>query len=1483
MWLPTAVALLAVGARTTLGSEMAHMGSFKIRGIDTSMFPMDISAFPIVDAATVSQPDLSDANVVKMLEEQWWEATQRNPSGLNQCPVSCSTAGSDSGRWDLYPDVPRMAACNETMLFKMAVDTDLTPAGLRVCTADLEKGAQPGSNNNEICAPALEAEVSSSLRLATTGTQPAAAATKPGIAASLRQISNHIGSIAPSCNNDTLAFAHAGNAIVGLYVGSQVHRQGIATKVLERVLARVEGEGISESLVVEMCEPDAEYGADYVVGVIVVSSHTDTSVGKVQQSVRQWSKGSCQTSGGQTLAGEKVKLLVPAPAALSTVNPTDDSASDFSTQGKRDGGAMFGRHSHLRREEYCSNVKSVVKDNTCTTIADKRCTISLDTFLSYNPGIKCDALQIGQKVCCTPGKVPPPDPVVPEPVPYCTNWKTVVDGNTCPTIADKRCTVSLDTFKARNPQLDCNNLKPGQTFCCNEGRVPPANECSNSKTVVKDNTCLTIADKRCTISLAKFIEYNPQLNCNSLKIGEPFCCNEGRVPPPGPAPNADGTCKTGTVAQGDGCASLASKCGIPGDYLTLFNTQTNFCSTLQGGQVYCCGRGKLPDLRPKKNADGSCFSYTVKAGDSCNAIAIPHQLTVADVNKFNAKTWGWKGCTGLQPDQKICLSDGDVPMPAPVANAVCGPTVPGTKRPATGTDIAKLNPCPLNVCCNHWGQCGMTKDFCEVKKSETGAPGTTMCVSNCGTDIIRSTPPESQIRIAYFGAWNEIRPCLNLHVDQIDTSKYTHIHFAFADLTSTFQVDVSKVQAEFDRFKGMTGVKKIISFGGWDFSTMPGTYKILRDAVKAQNRATFRDNVVNFVNTHNLDGVDLDWEYPGAPDIPTIPAGDASEGRDYATWLRNVRDTLPKSKSVSFAAPASYWYLKAFPVSTIASFIDYVVYMTYDLHGQWDLGSRWAMDGCEGGNCLRSHVNMTETLGALSMITKAGMPSNKIAVGVTSYGRSFRMATKNCVDPICTFTGTNRESQAAAGRCTGTKGYISNAELDEIIQTNTSVKTWSKDMTDYIVYNDYEWVAYMSDSNKQARSLLYELLAMRGTSDWSVDLQSFDGDSNYFNDPDEPVWVCAPLSFDSMAALEETKDSFPAHCMNSYVLEVLAKVLEGVLNDYEEIMRTDYDKKFGYFADAVRHSWDTTMRAWYSDDNMDDWFNCYQTDGSSHEQIDCPPHNTDVPAGYQINMEIKDKDKLNAHLDEKFGILLEYTYPAIIDRIDPLSCPPRGPDLPPAPACLNYGKITGVLMIPGDLDIPDPKDAIAMSLDNLRKLVPHLRDVAHWSRLNALLDEVNTADVIDTAATPIYMAESAIDGMRKAYDIGAEAEKKERENIIMWVLSAILFIIPGAGQALSAVTRIAMFARIASITAYTGGVAMSAYEIANNPDNLGLAIFFLLIDLIPGVGKQAKGTWHDGSVLRGRMTPDVIDKLGPFVKNGLEGVDKVIQSCRVGR
>jgi len=164
--------------------------------------------------------------------------------------------------------------------------------------------------------------------------------------------------------------------------------------------------------------------------------------------------------------------------------------------------------------------------------------------------------------------------------------------------------------------------------------------------------------------------------------------------------------------------------------------------------------------------------------------------------------------------------------------------------------------------------------------------------------------------------------------------------------------------------------------------------------------------------------------------------------------------------------------------------------MTYDLHGQWDYGNKYSAPGCGGLGCLRSHVNLTETLNALSMVTKAGVPSSKVIVGVSSYGRSFKMTTAGCDGPNCNFVGA--ESQAKPGACTGTAGYISNAEIQNIINTRPVNRQFLDDShSDVLVYDNTEWVAYMSPQTKAARTAIYKNYNFGGTSDWAVDLADF--------------------------------------------------------------------------------------------------------------------------------------------------------------------------------------------------------------------------------------------------------------------------------------------------------------------------------------------------------------------------------------------------------
>lgn len=52
------------------------------------------------------------------------------------------------------------------------------------------------------------------------------------------------------------------------------------------------------------------------------------------------------------------------------------------------------------------------------------------------------------------------------------------------------------------------------------------------------------------------------------------------------------------------------------------------------------------------------------------------------------------------------------------------------------------------------------------------------------------------------------------------------------------------------------------------------------------------------------------------------------------------------------------------------------------------------------------------------------------------------MAKDGCWGPMCEFTGSRTESDAAPGRCTKTGGYLAYAEIMEIINAKSGAETF---------------------------------------------------------------------------------------------------------------------------------------------------------------------------------------------------------------------------------------------------------------------------------------------------------------------------------------------------------------------------------------------------------------------------------------------------------
>lgn len=91
----------------------------------------------------------------------------------------------------------------------------------------------------------------------------------------------------------------------------------------------------------------------------------------------------------------------------------------------------------------------------------------------------------------------------------------------------------------------------------------------------------------------------------------------------------------------------------------------------------------------------------------------------------------------------------------------------------------------------------------------------------------------------------------------------------------------------------------------------------------------------------------------------------------------------------------------------------------------------------------------------LHLVTKAGVPNNKVFVGEASYGRSFHLSKEGCWGPTCDFTGSRTQSDAKPGRCTNTGGYLAYAEITELIMNAEGLRMFhdGKSNSDILLYN----------------------------------------------------------------------------------------------------------------------------------------------------------------------------------------------------------------------------------------------------------------------------------------------------------------------------------------------------------------------------------------------------------------------------------------------
>ncbi|EFY94032.1 glycoside hydrolase family 18 protein [Metarhizium robertsii ARSEF 23] len=332
-----------------------------------------------------------------------------------------------------------------------------------------------------------------------------------------------------------------------------------------------------------------------------------------------------------------------------------------------------------------------------------------------------------------------------------------------------------------------------------------------------------------------------------------------------------------------------------------------------------------------------------------------------------------------------------------------------------GSQWSKQDKCPLNVCCSRHGFCGFTEEFCDGKEVQR---------PSCSP----KDKPVSRV-IGYFESWaTSERSCFTMSPEEIPYGLYTHIIFSFATIhPQTFEVSPGNSQTEYimSRIGAIKlvqpDVKVWVAIGGWAFNDPGPTATTFSDlAASEAHMERFFTSLIKMMNTYGFDGIDIDWEYPVAPDRN----GRDEDYKNIVSFMRELRHRMDQhKKGVSMAIPASYWYLQHFDIAALEAAVDWFNLMSYDMHGAWDIDNRWT------GPWANAHTNITEIQLALDLLWRNNINPNKVTMGMSFYSRSFTLTKPSCNKPGCRVS-----SAGNPGRCSGTTGVLLHAEIRDIIK-----------------------------------------------------------------------------------------------------------------------------------------------------------------------------------------------------------------------------------------------------------------------------------------------------------------------------------------------------------------------------------------------------------------------------------------------------------------
>ncbi len=226
-------------------------------------------------------------------------------------------------------------------------------------------------------------------------------------------------------------------------------------------------------------------------------------------------------------------------------------------------------------------------------------------------------------------------------------------------------------------------------------------------------------------------------------------------------------------------------------------------------------------------------------------------------------------------------------------------------------------------------------------------------------------------------------------ISRIGAQKLTHINYAFGSVSSSGDVvlrpDGPAHLAQLQALKAANPkLKVILSIGGW------GADNFSDAAFNRVTRDHFATSAMAVLKEYALDGIDLDWEYPGQPG-PGITFREEDK-EDFTALLKTLRERLDmlsdargrrgEDRYTLTIATAGGPYFQHTEMDRLHKYVDWINIMGYDFAGEWSTTTAHHAGLFGSAVAVSSEAFVKQHLAA-------GIPSRKLVLGVPFYAKAW--------------------------------------------------------------------------------------------------------------------------------------------------------------------------------------------------------------------------------------------------------------------------------------------------------------------------------------------------------------------------------------------------------------------------------------------------------------------------------------------------------------